>query len=551
MLTLLFFSSEEEAKQFKIQGQLFALYAARAPDIFFGGHHFPQLPSTLTSEIMPHHHAQAHVHQQGLYQDPRLYTHFSHPQSNQPSVPYPPHQFSIDSVDQFIPRPQGHHSTIKALKRKLQENFNSTCRPNKIQRLSHSDTSSNGHGIDYQMNVNVFRNASYEQFYGGESGGVHVFTGGQAPAVYPTAGFSSGFSVAKRNALVNAIAPVSSVPVLPDVVQKLAPSCAKEQVVPEVSIPDCYLTPDPSPASSPRPSTATADGTQQIIKMTTYVMDRLHELEKDQTLAEVPMKEPKKTKILPVIDATFVDSFFDDLVSPKTEMEKHEKTLVKVEPVSPDYAVQQIPQPTRGHVYAPTAAPSPPLAALTTVPPVKQELTFEDCADLEELLGLVESAGSEKLTGDPVSTKDLRTSSSMVASPHSQVSEYSPMSSYSPMSYGSPNTPEHYKSAESVSSNLSPGSSPGHEGRDDILDPDSWLLEPISLSLDMALPVLDTVSVDDAKLGQDDDIFLLKQTMPHPWAPSGKYYISVSIRELNCYKNRRNTYISTDSHGKF
>ena len=485
--------------------------------------------------MMAHPQAHAFMHQQGLYPDPHRFAHFSHPQPGHQSVPYPPHQFAVDTVEQFIPRPQGHHSTIKALKRKLQENFSSTCRPNKIQRLVHNDSSNSGTGIDFQMNVNVFRNTGYEQFFGGENGGVQVFTGGQVQAVFPTAGFNAGLSVAKRNALVNAIVPVSAVPAMPSVVQKLAPSCVKEQVVPDVSIPDCYLTPDPSPASSPNPQTATADDTQSIIKMTTYVMDRLSELEKNQTLPEVPVKEQKKTKILPVIDATFVDSFFDDLVSPKSEAEKLEFREIKAEPVSPEYIVQEISQPAKGHVYAPTAAPSPPLPAsinalmpsLTNTPLVKQELQFEDCTDLEELLGLVGSAGSEQPTRDCVSTKDLSSSPSTAGSPRSLVSEYSPMSSCSPMSCRSPTTPEHYKSADNMSSTLSPGSSPGHEGRDDLLDPDSWMLEPISLSLDMALPVLDTMSVEETKLGQDDDIFLLKQTMPHPWAPSGEFYLVI------------------------
>ena len=521
--------SEEEAKQFKIQGQLFALYAARAPDIFFGAHHFPPLPPTVDTEMMAHPHAPAFMHQQGMYQDPHRYAHFSHPQSGQPSVPFTSHQFTVDTVEQFIPRPQGHHSTIKALKRKLQENYNSSCRPHKMQRLSHSDSSSDGQGgIDYQMNINVFRNTGYEQLLGGDSGGVHVFPGSQMPMVYQTASYTTGMSDVKNSMLVNAVAPVSAVPAIPAVVQKLAPSCSKEQVVPEVSIPDCYLTPDPSPANSPKPSPTSAvsdtQDTQQIIKMTAYVMDRLNELDKNQTLPEVPLplKAQKKAKILPIIDATFVDSFFDDLVTPPAETGKLEKLLqVKVEPVSPEYSVPEATQP-RNHVYAPTAAPSPPLPPMTNAQTVKQELTFEECTDLEELFGLVGSAGSEQPSSDAVSTSDLNSVSSSVASPHSQVSAYSPMSSNSPMSCGSPISPDHYKSADNLSSTVSPGSSPGYEGRDDLLDPDSWLLEPISLSLEMALPELDTIS-DSTKLSEDDDLFLLKQTMPHPWAPSGMF----------------------------
>ena len=485
--------------------------------------------------MMAHPQAHAFMHQQGMYQDPPRFSHFNQPQPGHPSVPYPPHQFAVETADHLMPRPQGHHSTIKALKRKLQENFNSTCRPSKFQRLIHNDSSNGGTGIEYQMNVNVFRNPGYEQFFGGDNGGVQVFTGGQTQAVYPTVGFNAGLSVAKRNAFVNAIAPVSAISAMPSVVQKLAPSCIKEQVVPDVSIPDCYLTPDPSPASSPIPQTATAEDTQSIIKMTTYVMDQLNELEKNQTLPEVPVKEQKKPKLLPVIDATFVDSFFDDLVLPNPEAGKPACREIKIEPVSPEYIVQEISQPARGHVYAPTAAPSPPLRAstnapipsMTNTPLVKQELQFEDCTDLEELLGLVGSAGSEQLPMDAVSTKDISSSSLSAGSPQSLVSEYSPMSSCSPMSCGSSTTPEHYKSADNLSSSLSPGRSPGYDGRDDLLDPDSWMLEPISLSLDMTLPVLDTMMVDETKLGQDDDIFLLKQTMPHPWAPSGEFKLVI------------------------
>ena len=469
---------------------------------------------------MGHPHPPVFMQQQGMYREPLRFPPYSHPQPGQHSVPYPPHQFTTDTIEQFIPRPQGHHSTIKALKRKLQENYNSTCRPNKVQRLSHIDSNSDGHGIEYQMNVNVFRNVGYEQLFGGDNG-VHVFTGGQVPMGYQSTNFNSGVTAVKTSMLGNRVVPVSAVPAIPDVVQKLAPSCVKEQVVPEISIPDCYLTPDPSPATSPKPSTATAESTtqdtQQIKNLTMFVMDRLNELKKNQTLPEVQVKEQKKPKVLPVIDATFVDSFFDDLVSPKRESEKHEKPLqIKVEPVSPEYVVPEVSQTVRSHVYAPTTAPSPPLP-LPCSSALKQELTFEDCSDLEELLGLVSSAGS-----DSCNTTDLNSSSSCVASPQSQVSDYSSMASYSPMSCESPTSPEHYKSADNLSSSVSPGASPGYEGRD-ILDPDSWLLEPISLSLDMALPELDTIS-DDTKLNQDDDMFSLKQTMPHPWAPCGKIF---------------------------
>ena len=481
------------------------------------------MPSAIDCEMVAHQHHVAFMQQQGLYREPQRYQQYSHTHVGQPSVPYPPQQFSIDSIDQFIPRPQGHNSTIKALKRKLQENYNSTCRPNKVQRLSHVDTNIDGHGVDYQMNVNVFRNVGYEQLFGGDNG-VHLFTGGQVPMAYQTTNYSTGLPAVKTHLLGNRVAQVAAVPSIPDVVQKLAPSCAKEQVVPEVSIPDCYLTPDPSPANSPKPSTlstVTAEtapqDTHQIKNLTMFVMDRLNELKKNQTLPEVQIKEQKKTKLLPVIDATFVDSFFDDLVSPGPEPEKRDKPLhIKVEPVSPEYVVPEMTQALRNPVYAPTSAPSPPMPIISDV---KQELTMEDCSDLEELLGLVSSAGTEPMVTETHNSSDLN--SSYVASPQSQVSDLSSTTSYSPMSCGSPTSPEHYKSADNLSS-LSPGSSPGYEGRD-ILDPDSWLLEPISLSLDMALPDLDTIS-DDTKLSQDVDLFSIKQTMPHPWAPCGKIF---------------------------
>ena len=535
--------SEEEAKQFKIQGQLFALYAARAPDIFFSGHHMSQVHEQSPHDMMNRQHS--FMQQPAFYPADQQRLAYGHPQlAQQTPFPHQPHQYGLNdpSFEVFGQRPQGHTSTIKALKRKLQENFISSCKPNKLPRLSHNDVNGEGEFSkrgeqQYVMNVNVYRNSpSINQVFFGDSDIKTMHGGPGVPLIYQAARVDIDPTQALRNKramLVNAIAPVAR----PEVVQKLAPTCTLEQVVPEVTIPDCYLTPEPSPVNSPKPSyleVAPKQETHEIKQLTTYVMGRLNEMKqgaREDILPQKPVVETKK-KNLPIIDASFVDSFFDDL-SPRSLKER--MLNIKLEPMSPEAvgsnndlcAVQQHRPKNQTSMdrklcsEAESQQVNMPLQA-DMDKPIKQEITLEDCADLEELFGLVGTDQAyQTFKSTPSSTPDsVLQSVSPAVSPKlhigSSIGESSPVPSYA-SSHGSPFSIDQQKFTE-----MSPcSSSPGYDDRDDILDPDNWLLEPISLSLDMALPELEPL-VSDFK-DKEDDLFHLKQLLQQQtWGPCGE-----------------------------
>ena len=482
--------------------------------------------------------------QQGYYADQRYQFGTARPNPNEyQQQPQQLQKYGMSSLEDMGQQPpHGHTSTIKALKRKLQENFISSCKPNKIPRVMASESPDGGFQdftsgqTHYVMNVNVFRGNTNEALSSGN--GIPVYGGDTLPMVYQSAPIDHVQAIRQKKAmLVNAIAPVGT----PAVVQKLAPTCTLEQVVPEVTIPDCYLTPDPSPANSPKPlsSVSVKQETQEIKQLTSYVMGRLNELKQNQTIFETPVTKQtnevqNKKKNLPVIDATFVDSFFDDL----RPMEKEGSIEIKMEPLSPEPTVQNTveKQSTQQRVVLQNGlimtsqSPPPVVQPLPQrICSVKEELTLEECTDLEELLGLVDTAGPETNMMSPAYSIE---SGSPVASPKSytcSVAESSPASS----SFGS--TPcLKQNSLDQMYTEMSPGSSsPGYEGRDDILEPDSWLLEPISMSLDMSLADIETMPCE-LKTREEDDLFHLKKLLQQSWEPCGKFTFQQLHIKLEC-----------------
>lgn len=530
--------SEEEAKQFKIQGQLFALYAARAPDIFFGGHNFPPMQAAFDPEMMASR-PQMLLQQPPFFPDNRLQ--FSGNGGSQtPGFGHPPiHYGSQDgNFEMASQRPQGHTSTIKALKRKLQENFISSCKPAKIARFNSVDTQGGNGNHDlggaaetkYVMNVNVYSHQQNGLLFG-SGGSMGSFCSETVPMVYQAAQLDPVHAIRnKKELLVKSL----TQPAGPDVMSKLGPHCTQEQVVPEVAIPDCYLTPDPSPATSPRPGTRCSiqqPETHQIKHLTTFVMERLNELKERQAMSESSEEKTvteTKKKNLPVIDATFVESFFDDL-GPIEPSCGNKKVEIKMEPMSPHPVPMSSPVMRSCSTSPPVAQP---VTITSTIPihqkpprqiqshpqtynmPIKEEFTLEDCTDLEELLSMVGSAGPSPPIIQPCSKQ---TSPKFpAASLNDSYMECSPTSSYQ-SAHGSPLGLD---TSSDCLTEMSPGSSsPCYDGRDDLLEPDNWLLEPISLSLDMGLPELDP---QDVKVEpSEDDLYHLKQLLQENWTPCG------------------------------
>lgn len=483
--------------------------------------------------------------QQGYYPDQQRFQFVS--QQGQPGFPQQQNQYNMNGIETMCQRPQGHTSTIRALKRKLQENIISSCKPNKLARLGSEDSTdgnfsdfANGGETHYVMNVNVFRSsaAAGAQILGNGSG-VAAFAGETMPVVYQQSTVDPLQAIRQKKALL-----LNNSVRTPAVVQKLAPTCTLEQVVPEVSIPECYLTPEPSPATSPKPLisvTGLKNETHEIKQLTTFVTDRLNELKQDQvnseTLSVKSDSKSAKRKNLPIIDATFVDSFFDEL---QPDGRKIDVCDIKTEPLSPPSAVHQEAQnrmTTHPSTVMTSKSPSPP-PAIMPMPPtcghIKEEITLEDCTDLEEFLGLVDNAVSEHNMASPASNVD---SISPVASPTSSIGTGSMCESGSPLppSFGSSTCITQQNAFDQMKA-LSPGSasrcdqlytemspcssSPGYDGRNDILDPDNWLLEPISLSVDMSLNDLEESPVD-VKQDSKDELYHLKQLLQQSWEPCG------------------------------
>lgn len=514
------------------------MYASRAPDMFFGGHHFHNYQQAVDQDVLGRNQAQSafiqHPNPQQAYYGDQSRFQYGDPHSSQSEYPQQTHQYGMPGVDELAQQPQhGHTSTIKALKRKLQENFISSCKPSKIARVIADDNPdvgfhdfTNSDQTNYVMNVNVFRNNQGVGDVRTSGNGVDVYGGETLPAMYQSAVICPVQAIRQKKAMLVGA---------PAVVQKLAPTCTLEQVVPEITIPDCYLTPDQSPANSPKPQGVTTtemkQETQEIKQLTTYVMSRLKELKQTQTISETPVVKqancvpPNKKKNLPIIDAIFVDSFFDDL-QPAQQMET--SFDIKVEPLSPEPAVQVT---TDEHLNQSLISTPHQLLMMSKsssvlrqpllqpVCNIKEELTMEECTDLEELLGLVDTAGPDANMMSPTYSTD---SISPAASPRSytcSVTESSPISS----TFGSNSCLKQQHSLDRRYTDMSPGSSPGYDGRDDILESDSWLLEPISVPLDMSLvDTIESTPCDLEPFTKESELYHLKKLLQQSWEPCGK-----------------------------
>ncbi|KAL3872960.1 hypothetical protein ACJMK2_036128 [Sinanodonta woodiana] len=495
--------SEQEAKQFKIQGQLFALYASRAPDFFFGTHHFAPLVTSIDPDAINRGHTPAFIHHPGVFHNQQRFETYL-PQPAIPGHPPSPQQYAYErpGMDQFGGQQQGRTDTLRALKRKIQENFISSCKPNKVARINGAESNGSsgfsdcfGRNGQMMLGVNTYRNI--ESVFAGGQGDLDVITDGPIQIEYQSS-FAPNIISSKKETLVQNSVQISAQSV----------SCQKsrhfEQVVPEVHIPDCYLTPDPSPASSPKPSichTVTKADTIELKHLTTFVMESLNELkerEKLSTSVQCQQVEVKK-KNLPVIDVSFVDNFFDEICIPCNSLQ------IKTEPLSP---------PPQSHL--PNVAllltnkiPSMKINEEVTRVPIKEEIPIVEQSDLDDLLAYVDSTVTES-----VQTESPDVQKSLSPGPNDcLISAMSPT-----LSCRSPEMFSHQQSQDSVSSGYTSDSSPGYDGRDDILDPDSWLLEPIEMSLDMTL--VGSQSESTRKTPSSDGLYQLKQLLS-TWTPCG------------------------------
>ncbi|XP_060082003.1 neuronal PAS domain-containing protein 4B-like [Ylistrum balloti] len=337
--------SEQEAYQFKIQGQLFALYATRASDFFFGSAFCAPVSQALETGIISQQQqsspnfapstffagqsvfdASAST-SQGFNQSPMF--------SSQPNL-----CMRNNAPGQVIGRQgQGHTNTLKALKRKLQENFSSTCKPIKVPRMVQDRTAGNGYMVSGGTPLpSSFESNSYRNAHGSSLAPQHAVTTGPVQMMY-----------CLNNNSINT-KPKSVVPEpLPTFVEspRLMPKATPlEQVVPELPIPACFPTPEPSPVSSPQPQMKKEPvtcGVDPILVAKHLCVIRQKQVNNAQQNAKVANTETQK-KLLPSLDVSFVDSFFDEIGTVNGEPMSIKGLLqrVKQEPVdTTDYSCLQ------------------------------------------------------------------------------------------------------------------------------------------------------------------------------------------------------------------
>lgn len=439
--------SEEEAYQMKLQSHMFTLYPPRSGELWAAGlqgaPHAPTHAPSEPSRWMPPAPGMSPPSAPGNYQTPVTpYYVQQRPPMPACAVNYPtpaPDRaggYQIASTSPTSLQPQVQSDKLKImLKRKIQ----GPCRPAKVPKLAwdeHAD--GNGHnggmGFEYAAtgdpmhsptSASQFLASSTTGSFGSWSPGAQVVPLVQYRVAHVLpASLHQQHKMAAR--LISPLCPAALSPPL-SVSQP-------EQVVPEsiVAVPDSYLTPDPSPASSPQPHSNTKTEVAESKTVTSAAI--LQKLEKLASLSHTHtatstcttpdtampfvIKREKmdsaacgqtcRQRELPIMDAFDIESFFDtlgcsDAMTPVDLKERHQAaikrnvacvkptlTLVKQEPIlaQPTHPNSQVPEqcPKVGQ----TSPSLPSTQAPSQVPahasmPKKRPQPEMDAEELEEL----------------------------------------------------------------------------------------------------------------------------------------------------------------------
>ncbi|KAL5008712.1 hypothetical protein ScPMuIL_014293 [Solemya velum] len=330
--------SEQEAYQFKIQGQLFAFYASRTPDLLFGAQYggamVPSIEGNITIQPAPGFFNPPGYPPVGQPFENNVMEHSASPTTG---LATPSQLLGVRHANgpgQVNGR-QGHNDTLRALKRKIQENFNLSCRPMKIPKCFQNNSHENNNAFHSIMpnqqcspNVNVYRNVFDN---------VPVSSGPVVMAQGPVHAFQASSHTATLSAKENCLTmnSVTSPPACSPVCSEFTSETTQamritEQVVPDIRVPDSFLTPEPSPVNSPQPQVDTQPSSSPTLLEPSRLSEQLEKLKATLSSSRNTMKA--KPRQLPEIDATYVDAFFDDIdvslidggigssrITPKTE----------------------------------------------------------------------------------------------------------------------------------------------------------------------------------------------------------------------------------------
>lgn len=486
---LLFCFSEKEAYQFKVQGQLFALYAARSPDFFFGTAFCAPITPAMENVMSP---------SSGILPPPF----FSRQQPfdnalTAQTAPYMQNPVAANQSTMFMKNGfqpnvgrQGHTDTLKALKRKIQENY--TCKPpvkvpRMINGLAHRNTFSPPQDttpLPPSFESNIYRNTFGPHVGGGDHRGI-----GQGP-----------MQVMYAHNLSTVMMSPKEKSYMPDVFspKPMYEEKRLEQVVPDVTIPPCYLTPEPSPVSSPEPPKKcepvhTVKETKLIDPL--LIAKHLCALKQRQLNPNASMNpngEPRK--LLPSLDVDYVDSFFNEIDNVSLTREEEilllqkiarEKITIKEEPIEHEACKEN-----------------------------HEPLTND--FDIEEFLQFTEKPKDETVQVKVESRSDDQQVMSFENSP-------SPSSPYSTISAAD----DKFNSDDFSSFALTPESGFESDSLDDVLETDCWDLESVKMDLSMtSTPPNHPAFRMTPDVHPEPELYQLKQLISS-CTPSGKLYLSI------------------------
>ncbi|XP_041352865.1 neuronal PAS domain-containing protein 4-like [Gigantopelta aegis] len=296
--------SEQEAYQLKLQSQMFNFYPTRGAELWTQPLACPNMSQDLgTRWLQP---------SNGFQLPARL----RNSQNNPQGIQVRGQSDNLLSFSEPVLRRGEHISSGSSCqtKEKLKRKIQGPCSPAKMPRLSLSDHGGN-FGFASSSNDSMITNLdsfSSNSFPTQSAGSVNwsetqVLTQGYYGM--PTTSLQKGMMID------HSLSPSS-----------FMHHSQQEQVVPDMSaLPESYLTPDPSPVSSPDPhyKTRTTDCIKTIKSgcPADSILEELTKLANTQQLCQVktetepylPPFKPQK-KILPEITATDIEHFFDLLV---------------------------------------------------------------------------------------------------------------------------------------------------------------------------------------------------------------------------------------------
>jgi PAS domain S-box-containing protein len=348
----------KEAYQIKVQSHLFSMYPSRAHEMWSS-----QLSSVAPGQDMPVGHW---VQQNGNnsvpvpgYQTPMPGC--MAPQGRSPlyHVQCPPGMAMTQSNKSVIGLNPGNLNAtsmaqsdkLKAmLKRKIQGPPSVSCRPSKMAKMSWSmDDGNRGHGLG-ESHRGMSLMDSYGQVQMAVSYEGHQ--GQPLQVMQPTNYRIGGVLTAHREAHE-----VLTCRGLPAPLLKKT-TLMTEQVVPDVNVPESYLTPDPSPVSSPQPSSSVPVKTEVMdpeesmtqAKSSTSILqalEKLATLTQDAKTKQVSPPQPQtklsnsvrgdcavsaydRRKELPIFDAFEIDKFFDTLGIPDSRPKVTNKMKMEI-----------------------------------------------------------------------------------------------------------------------------------------------------------------------------------------------------------------------------